>query len=90
MRDAGDIDAVIIEVPFTRPVTYSFDEIPREVPQEVRGAFPDGVAKSAVFTVDFDGNKYQLFDTEGDSNQREAIDIATGDIVTLDFTEVQK
>ena len=78
----------VIQVPYERPVTYSSTKVPKEVPLEMREYFPDGVVDCAAMVVQFDGNTYHLLDESGGSKCRDAFDIDTGEIVTLDFSDV--
>lgn len=77
-----------VRVPRGRAVNYSTAEVPREVPIELRGYFPDGTASSTVMVVQFDGDKYHMMDSPGISKRREAMNIETGEIVILDFADV--
>ena len=76
---------VIVKVPWERPVTYSYAEVPREVPLELRSYFPDVVAKGSAVVVQFDGNTYQTLDSLTGNKLQVAMEIDTGEIVTLDF-----
>lgn len=72
----------IIRVPFSEPVTYGYVQTPKESPV--------GVLDNAVLEVRFNGRRFNLIERLGGKSLRGiAIDVDSGEVVTLDFSDMK-
>ena len=83
----------IVNVPKDTQVSLSVVAIPEEVDLRLGGVsftIPGVMVASPRWCIEFSGSTYHLLPKYPTSPLVEAIDIETGDVVNLDFTEFAK